>query len=113
MNEQETNERLDSFAKQYARLRRKALSEEIAGLGEELAEVLPEWEHERYGQWKDGLTPIYNQEQLRHDDKLAAKYILNLPAALKSSAFLCGSNGAGKHGSALMRLRERLLQISD
>ena len=106
-------ENIDSFAAQYERLRRKALSEEIAGIGEALAEVLPQWEHEMYGQWKDGLTPIYNQEQLQHDDKLAANYILNLPAALKSSAFLCGSNGAGKHGSALMRMRERLLQICD
>ena len=109
----ERAESLNLIAKQYEFLVSRIARVEQAGLGKALVAVLPGWEQEIVGQWRDGLELCYDRSELMHDDVAAADFILELPNSLKSMASLCGSGQAVKHASVLMRLRDRLLPIKE
>ena len=107
----ERAECLNLIAKQYEFLVLRIARDKQAGLCAALVEVLPGWEQEIVGQWRDGLELCHDRTELLHDDEKAAEFVLTLPKELKKMAFLCSSKQAVKHACELMRLRERLAAI--
>jgi len=64
----ERTESLNLIAEQYESLLLRIARGDQAGLCEALVKVLPGWEQEIIGQWRGGLLPIYDMDDLHCDD---------------------------------------------
>ena len=109
----EQAERQAAIARQYESLLCRIESQDTTGLGEDLFQVLPGWEHEIAGCWGDRLILCFDREELRTDDEKAAEFVLTLPNHLRRMAILCGQCGAGEQASAIMRLKEQLMPMRE
>lgn len=102
----EQDEKMSTITRLYQELLIMIKQENTPNIGVHLCEVLPILEKELFVKWCDGLTPIYDKNDLRNNDKEAIDFVLTLPYHLRKMAFLCGSNHAIQHASNLMKIRE-------